>query len=112
MQAAGEMKPAVETQAQPASTGEASSCAAPAGRTSQRRWLIGAAALGVPLVLYGGWDWLAATGASAILIGIVPCLLMCAFGLCMGRGKKNAELSLTDIRKTYETTSGEPPSRG
>lgn len=111
MQAAGEMQPPVETQAQAAATEEASCCAAPAGKTSYRGWLIGAAALGVPLALYGGWDWLAATGAATILIGVAPCLLMCAFGLCVGRGKKSAEASLTDIRKTYET-SGEPPSRG
>lgn len=102
--------PAAE-QAQPASKEEASCCAVQSGKASSRPWLIGAAAVGIPLALWGGWDWLAATGLAAILIGVVPCLAMCALGLCMGRGKK-AEPSLTDIRKTYETQSGQPPSHG
>ncbi|HUF81962.1 MAG TPA: hypothetical protein VMN03_12540, partial [Burkholderiales bacterium] len=79
--------------------------------TSSRSWLIGGAVLGIPLALYRGWDWLAAAGLATILIGVAPCLAMCALGLCMGRGKK-AGPALTDIRKTYETQSGEPPSRG
>ena len=96
----------------PAARAEAAACCGvQSGKTSSRPWLIGAALLGIPLALWGGWDWLAATGLATILIGVAPCLAMCALGLCMGRGKK-AGPSLTDIRKTYETQSGEPPSRG
>ena len=101
--------PAAE-QAPPASEVPAPCCAMQS-KGSYRRWLIGAAVIGIPLALWSGWDWLAATGLATILIGVAPCLAMCALGLCMGRGKKVGP-SLTDIRKTYETQSGEPPSRG
>ena len=49
-------------------------------------WLIGAAVLAVPVVLYAGWDWLAASGMGAILLAIAPCAAMCALGLCASRG--------------------------
>ena len=36
------------------------------------------------------WNWLVAVGALPILIGVVPCLAMCAFHLCsMGKGGKS-----------------------
>lgn len=98
-------------QAPPAEEG--SCCAVPSGEARARPWwLIGGAVLAVPLVLYAGWDWLAATGLATILVAVAPCLVMCALGLCMGRGKSKSETSVAEIRKTYETQSGEPPSRG
>lgn len=109
--------PAAEPPAVPASekpqdsraaTEEDSSCAAPSGRGRWRPWLVGGAVV-VPIALYGGWDWLAATGLATILIGVLPCVAMCALGLCMGRGKSKGEMTLADIRKTYETNSAEPP---
>jgi len=34
-----------------------------------------------------GWDWLTAIGVAPLIVSAAPCLLMCAFGLCMiGRG--------------------------
>ena len=34
-----------------------------------------------------GWDWLTAIGVAPQIVSAAPCLLMCAFGLCMiGRG--------------------------
>jgi hypothetical protein len=34
-----------------------------------------------------GWDWLTAIGLAPLIVSAAPCLLMCAFGLCMmGRG--------------------------
>ena len=47
---------------------------------------------GVGLVVGGsgialGWDWLTAIGVAPLIVSAAPCLLMCAFGLCMmGRG--------------------------
>lgn len=104
-----EMNLAVE--AQPAAGGEeASCCAVQAAPLRHRKWLIGVAALGIPLALYGGWDWLVATGFATVLLAVAPCLAMCALGLCMARGgKSNAQPSLADIRKTYESQPGEPP---
>ncbi len=37
-----------------------------------------------------GWDWLVAVGASTLIISVLPCLLMCALGLCM-RGKGHGD---------------------
>lgn len=115
---ATEMKADVTQRAQSAeqppaaATEEASCCAAPAKQASLRPWLLGGAVLAVPLLLYGGWDWLAAAGLSTLIIAVAPCLVMCALGLCMGRGKSKSETSVADIRKTYETQSGEPPRHG
>jgi len=89
-----------------------SHCAVASGQHRYRPWLIGGALVGVPLLLWGGWDWLAAAGLATLLIAVAPCLAMCALGLCMRGGKSNGEASLADTRKTYETRSGEPPSRG
>ena len=98
--------------AQPQSADDGSCCAAQPGRRRTRTWLIGGALLGVPLLLWGGWDWLAAAGLATVLIAVAPCLAMCALGLCMRGGKSNSASSFADIRKTYEAGSGEPPSRG
>lgn len=91
---------------------EDSCCAVPAVRKGRSRaWLIGGAVL-VPIALYGGWDWLAAAGLATILIAVLPCVAMCALGLCMGRGKSKGEMSLADIRKTYEADSDQLSKRG
>jgi hypothetical protein len=104
--------PAAEkTEDSPSATKEDSCCAVPAGRKGRwRAWLIGGAAV-VPIALYGGWDWLAATGLATILIAVLPCVAMCALGLCMGRGKSKGEMSLAEIRKTYEANSDQVPKR-
>jgi hypothetical protein len=90
---------------------EASCCVARSAPARSRRWwLIGGAVLALPLALYAGWDWLAATGLVTVLVAVGPCLAMCALGLCM-RGKSKTETSPADVRKTYEIRAGEPPSR-
>ena len=89
-----------------------SHCAVASGQHRYRPWLIGGALVGVPLLLWGGWDWLAAAGLATVLVAVAPCLAMCALGLCMRGGKSNSAPSLADIRKTYDAQSGEPPSRG
>ena len=36
-----------------------------------------------------GWDWLTAIGVAPLIMSAVPCLIMCALGLCMmGRGRQ------------------------
>jgi hypothetical protein len=53
------------------------------------QWLLAGGALAIGAgALYGGWDWLVASGTGAVLLGLAPCIAMCALGLCMGRGKK------------------------
>lgn len=103
--------PAAEPQQAP-SKAEESRCAVQTGQTRYRPWLIGGAAGVIALALYGGWDWLAATGVATVLIGLAPCLVMCALGVCAARaGKSKPEPTIADIRKTYEIQAGEPPSR-
>lgn len=87
--------PAAEkTEDSPGAANEDSCCAVPAGRKGRwRPWLIGGAVV-VPIALYGGWDWLAATGLATILIAVLPCVAMCALGLCMGRGKSKVRCRL------------------
>lgn len=72
------------TSAQPG----AASCAVRPGGFRRRPWLIGAGTLALAGALYGGWDWLAATGLATVVLAVAPCLAMCALGLCMGRGRK------------------------
>jgi hypothetical protein len=92
---------------------QSSCCTASTGRSggSRRGWLI-AGALAVPLALYAGWDWLAATGLATILVAAAPCLVMCALGLCMRHGAAKSAPSVADIRKTYEAESPPPPKHG
>lgn len=86
---------------------EESCCAVPPRRLRTWPWLLAGGVL-VPLALYAGWDWLAATGIATLLVVVAPCLLMCALGVCMQREKSKSGMSLTEIRKTYDTDSGEP----
>ena len=32
---------------------------------------------------FGGWGWLVAAGLAPVILSTLPCLLMCAFGVCM-----------------------------
>lgn len=47
---------------------------------------IAVAGAGVGLAL--GWDWLTAIGIFPILVGVLPCLALCALGVCMAGGKR------------------------
>ena len=52
-----------------------------------RRVLAGSGLVVVGSGLALGWDWLTAIGIAPLIVSAAPCLLMCAFGLCMmGRG--------------------------
>jgi hypothetical protein len=64
-------------------------CATQSKQALARPWLIGGAVLGAPVALYAGWDWLAGAGLATTVVALLPCLAMCALGLCMGRGKKS-----------------------
>lgn len=51
-----------------------------------RRGLLVLAGLAIVAGLALNWSWLAAAGLAPILISVLPCLAMCALGLCMNRG--------------------------
>lgn len=39
---------------------------------------------------YLGWPWLVTIGAASVVLSLLPCLLMCALGLCvMGRRRQS-----------------------
>ena len=75
---------------------------------------VAAVAIGV------GWNWLAGIGALSILVTALPCLAMCALGLCMERavgrgnrrdssGAKSGELPKSEMPCCGETASELPP---
>lgn len=82
------MKPVLFEQTAPAADGR--SCARPERPFASRRllWAMGAAAIAVALVF--GWNWLTAIGIASALISVLPCLAMCALGLCMNEGAKGS----------------------
>lgn len=51
-----------------------------------RRGLLVLAGLAILAGLALNWGWLVTAGIAPILIGVLPCLAMCALGLCMNRG--------------------------
>ncbi len=65
-------------------------CAPPtkSGWLKPRNLLISLALVGGTGALVLGWDWVVAAGLASIIIGLAPCLVMCALGLCMNRQKK------------------------
>jgi hypothetical protein len=55
------------------------------------------------------WSWLVAVGIAPILIAVLPCLAMCALGLCMSRaGGKSC--SAADGQKEGPAPDDEVPS--
>ena len=50
-----------------------------------RRGLLILAGLVIAAGLALNWSWLVAVGIAPILIAVLPCLAMCALGLCMSR---------------------------
>jgi len=60
-------------------------------KPSRRTVVIALATVAVAAGLFFGWGWVAAAGLSSIVLGVLPCVAMCAAGLCMNRfGQKNA----------------------
>ena len=50
--------------------------------------------IGLAAVLGGaiyGWDWLTALGVAPLLLSVLPCVAMCALGLCMSRAGQRAD---------------------
>jgi hypothetical protein len=55
------------------------------GRMSRRTTLTVLAVAAVASGLVLGWDSLAAAGLSGLVLAVLPCVAMCALGLCAGR---------------------------
>jgi hypothetical protein len=55
-----------------------------------RAGIIALAAVAVGVGLWLGWGWLVAAGLAPFVISVLPCLAMCAIGVCaMGRGGRS-----------------------
>lgn len=53
-----------------------------------------------------GWSWLIAAGIAPILISVLPCVAMCALGLCMNRRGGRSCSAEDPSSKTIDTTTG------
>lgn len=70
------------------------------------RVLLTLAAIAIVAGLALNWSWLVAAGLAPILISTLPCLIMCAFGVCMMC--RSGEKGSAPIRDSAETAS--PPT--
>ncbi len=50
-----------------------------------RRGLLALAGFAVVVGIGANWSWLVAVGLAPLLISVLPCVAMCALGLCMSR---------------------------
>lgn len=65
--------------------------------------LIGAGIVASGLFL--GWDWLVAAGLAPVVLGVLPCVAMCAAGLCMNcGGGKSCSSTTSDTGNTEAIT--------
>jgi hypothetical protein len=88
---------------------------APAAPNQIRSWLgnrVALAIAGTVVIVAGlalGWNWLTAIGAAPLILATAPCLVMCAFGMCMmGMGRQSAGPQTPQSRKP--TTPPRSPS--
>lgn len=73
-----------------------------------RKGLIALAALIVVAGAALNWSWLVAVGVAPLLLSLLPCVAMCALGLCMNKmGGKSCSAG-TDATKS--AAPGESPS--
>ncbi len=68
-------------------------------RLDRRYRLLIIAALVVAAGLWLGWESLAALGVLPLLLSLLPCLAMCALGLCM-RGRDGESCHKTTEKST------------
>lgn len=76
-----------------------------------RRGFIILAAVAIIAGLALNWSWLVAAGIAPILLGVLPCLAMCALGLCLHRaGGKSCSASAGDAKvEQMAVTPDMPP---
>jgi hypothetical protein len=53
-------------------------------RYGSNKWfLLAATGLALVAIAAMNWSWLVAAGVASVLLGVLPCLVMCGLGLCM-----------------------------
>lgn len=79
-----------------------------------RRGLIAAAVLTVVGGVVLNWGWLAAAGIAPLILAVLPCVAMCALGLCankMGGKSCSNKQNEAKVAATSDTGHSEmPPS--
>lgn len=70
----------------------------------RRGWLLLAAAAGMAGLALN-WSWLVAIGAAPLLIAVLPCVAMCALGLCMSRMAGTSDAPQCDAQNDREAPS-------
>lgn len=68
--------------------------------------LIAVAAAALGLGAYFNWGWLVAAGIAPILVTALPCVAMCALGLCMGGKSKSQTGGPTSIQNSPDESGG------
>ena len=71
-----------------------------------RRLMWGVAVLAIAAALALGWEWLTAVGVASLLVSVLPCLAMCALGLCMNR--RAGSTGSTCGQRTGQAQPGRP----
>jgi hypothetical protein len=72
-----------------------------------RRGLAALAAIALVAGLALNWSWLVTAGIAPLLLTALPCLVMCALGLCMNRMAGRSCSTEPAAAKTPETTAVE-----
>lgn len=89
------------------------------GCTAKRKSRLGARKVFVAALvvaggaLYFGWSALVAAGIASIIIGVLPCLALCALGLCLGRiGNKDVAAPMSaSLPPDSEQSARQPQSK-
>lgn len=70
-----------------------------------RRGLLVMAAVAVAAGLAFNWSWMVAAGVAPVLLSGLPCVAMCALGLCMrGMGGRSCSADAAPSRTPASTT--------
>ncbi len=84
-----------------------------------RRGLLALAGFAVVFGIGANWSWLVAAGIAPLLISVLPCVAMCALGLCMSRamggscaGKKGAADDVAAQGAQPEAVASSPAAPG
>ena len=74
------------------------------------RGLVVLASVAIAAGLALNWSWLVAAGIAPFLLSALPCVAMCALGLCMGRKGGQSCSAENTPSKTTDTTDETAPS--
>lgn len=71
----------------------------------RRRGLFVLATVALVAGLALNWSWLAAAGLAPLLLSVLPCLAMCALGLCMNKMSGRSCSTASGAQKTADSSA-------